>query len=315
MKNISAILCWVTFLCDLLLSIVVCLLLGYGVWVFIPLVHVLDEIFVITTFLVLISFALMISLASLIGCIGVARKNSGILFGSASFNTFVLLLLFNFIISICFSHLTIEDKLKADMQDSLESYNKNCSNGYSSPGWDTLQNEYECCGVENYTDWLNRTEESTPPYSCALKEARYKQSITFLADLRKSVLPNNIFKIGCFSSIKQSIYNNKFKLFLIAGLFELLTIFAITLTCYLGKKIRDIDMYYDPLLGHEDYELTKIVRNHQNQNGRNKNGTLKSSKYGTSKSSKFDRIRIKEDPNQNLAKIIQDDRLINFTVL
>ena len=251
----------------------------------------------------------MASVASLVGCIGVIRRNCGILFGSAAFNTFVLLLLFNFIICVCFSHHSIEAKIKEDMKRSLENYNKNISNGYSSPGWDTLQNEYECCGIDHYTDWLNRTDEVTPPYSCALKKLRKNQPIDFLSHLRKNIIPKYIHNLGCLSTIKQNIENHKLKLLLTAGCFELLIIFAITITCYLGKKIRDFDFYYDPLSGHEDYELTRIVRKHQNQKRRYSAGTLKGSR--------LDRIRVKEDPNQNIEKIasIIQNRPINHTVL
>ena len=315
-KGVSLILCWTTFLCDLILSIGVCVFLGYGVFLFIPLIHVLDDLFVSTTFIVGISFTLMISLASMVGCIGVVKKNCGILLGSAAFNTFTLLLIFNFIICVCFTHHSIEEKIKVDMFSSLERFNKNCTNGYSSPGWDTFQREYECCGVNHFSDWNNRTEIVTPPYSCATKEARKFKPIDFLNGLRKSAISNNVYNLGCFLAIKQNIENHKFKAYLITGIFELLIILAITFTCYLGKKIRDFDMCHDPLSGNEDYELTKIVRKHHLKNQGFKTGSLRSTRS--------DRIRFKEDLNQNFdnkkqdrhfTKAMQNERIINYTKL
>ena len=128
-KDVRLTLCCITFLCDLLLALAISVLLGYGICLLIPWIRVLNDVFLATTFIVGTSFSLMISLASLAGCIGAVKKNCGILFGSAAFNTFVLLLLFNFILCICFTRHSIEAKVKADMQTSLDGYNKNFTNG------------------------------------------------------------------------------------------------------------------------------------------------------------------------------------------
>ena len=304
MKTVSRTLCFLTFLFDLLLSLIVCLILGYGVWIFLPLIHVWNKTIVITTFIVSISFVLMISLASLIGCVGVCRKNAGILFASASFNTFVLLLLLNFIVFACFSREMIEEKVKTDMFQSLKEYNKSCTNGYSSPGWHALQLEYECCGVLEYQDWLNNSKEEIP-YSCALKEVRTKQPISFLTEIRKNLLPEKINTIGCLTRLKQNIKKGKINMFLFGGLLEVLVILAIVLTCYLGKKVRDIDMY-DPQLATEDFELTKILRKSQNR---------RHSRMGTLKGSRLDLLRGNDNPYPTLTHSIHDERLINFAKL
>ena len=315
-KGVSLTLCCITFLCDLLLALAVSVMLGYGICLLVPWIHVLNDVFLATTFIVGTSFSLMISLASLVGCIGAVKKNCGILFGSAAFNIFVLLLLFNFILCICFARYSIEAKIKTDMQTSLDGYDKNCTNGYSSTGWDTLQRAIGCCGIDNFTDWESRTNESVPPYSCALEEKRTKQSIDFLNHLRKSEIINYVYNTGCLLAVKQNIEIHKPKLILIAGIFELLIILSITVTCYLGKKIRDLDLNHDPMSGHEDYELTRIVRRHQHLNGINKTGSLRSTRS--------DRIRFMEDINENFtnkgqernfAKAMRDERIINYTKL
>ena len=314
--GVSVTLRCITFICDLLLALAVSLLLGYGICLLIPWIYVLNDVFVATTFIVGTSFSLMISLASIIGCVGAVKKNCGILFGSAAFNTFVLFLLFNFTLCICFTRHSIEDKIKKDMQTSFDGYNRNCTNGYSSPGWDTLQRAIGCCGIDNFTDWESRTGESVPPYSCALEEKRTNQSIDFLTHLRKSEIINYVYNTGCLLAVKQNIEIHKSKLILIAGLFELLIILSITVTCYLGKKVRDLDINHDPMAGHEDYELSRIVRNYNHLNGINKNGSLRSTRS--------DRIRFMEDSNQNFtnkgqernfAKAMRDERIINYTKL
>ena len=310
MKTVSGLLCWVTFLFDLLLPVTVFLLLGYGIWLFIPFIHVLDTTVVVTTFIVVISFGVMISLASLVGCLGTLKKNCGILFSSASFNIFVVLMLLNFIIGVCFSRQPLEGMMKTNMYTSLTEYNGSCSNGYSTLGWDRLQSEYECCGVIDYTDWFKSTHVAIP-YSCSLKDVRKDKPMDFLKTLRRNVLPKYVNKNGCYTVIQRKIDEHKMELGLVGLVFEFLIIVAITLTCYLGKKLRDIDEYI-PQFATEDFQLTNIVRRNANR----------VSQTGSIKGSRIDRIRTNLDPQLRFNKgstsnlgSIHDERLINYTKL
>ena len=304
MKTISKVLCCVTFICNSFLSLVACLLVGYGVWLLVPIIHVWSENFIITTFIILLSFGIMISLASMSACLGVCKTNCGILFASASFNTFNLTLILNFIIGLCFFRHDIEEKVQSDMFQSLADYNRSLTNGYSSPGWDMLQSAYGCCGVVEYQDWLNKSEKFVP-YPCSMEAKRDKQPINFLEEIRKTELPNFINTVGCFKTFQRNAEENSMLIILGCGIFELVIILSIVLTCYLGKKIRDNDMY-EPQLANEDFELTNIVRK-SHQKGRNPNGTLKGAR--------IDVLRGIDNPYPSLTHSIHDERLINYTKL
>ena len=238
MKQVSGLLCGIAFLFNFLLHSAVCLLLGYSLWLFIQVMHVLGTNVVAISFTVIITFCVNISLASLLGCWGAWKKNCRLLFASASFNTFMFLMILNFILGFCFSPETIENAIKKDMHNTLRNYHKNDTNGYSTPGWDKFQTELECCGVVGYKDWFNSTEGAVP-YSCARRNVSNQMPMNVLLDLRQSALPKYIYTNGCFNAIKRKIEDSKTQSAIAGVSFESLITLSIILTFYLAKKVRD----------------------------------------------------------------------------
>ena len=79
----------------------------------------------------------------------------------------IVIVLLQFIAAIvAFSlHNKAEDQLRTRLLKSMPNYGKTKVTGQ----WDRLQNIWQCCGVENATDWLKFGQLETPPKSCCVK--------------------------------------------------------------------------------------------------------------------------------------------------
>ena len=69
------------------------------------------------------------------------------------------------------------DKLDRNMKIGLETYGKEGQEKMTK-AWETVQVEMECCGMENFTDWVEEQVEIPP--SCYLQVWLYQECSTML---------------------------------------------------------------------------------------------------------------------------------------
>ncbi|XP_053570025.1 tetraspanin-36-like [Bombina bombina] len=74
--------------------------------------------------------------------------------------------------------LVYKDKLNPTLQANMQVlFQKDDGKGIESAAVDFLQKEIQCCGVRNYTDWMNNTwaqrqkSNTTVPVSCCMKNS------------------------------------------------------------------------------------------------------------------------------------------------
>jgi len=100
--------------------------------------------------IVVIVFSSVVVLISFLGCCGAIKENKCMLM------TYIIFVILTVIALIAAAVLgftqDLESALKKPLLDSMENYGKDNSTTITE-SWDQLQTEFECCGVNNYTDW------------------------------------------------------------------------------------------------------------------------------------------------------------------
>ncbi|XP_067913062.1 leukocyte surface antigen CD53-like [Heterodontus francisci] len=141
-----------------------------------------------------------------LGCMGAIKENKCLLL-----SFFILLLLILMIevtaaIILFFYETQINNYVKDDMKLGL----KNKNNTGIMEAWDKIQEQLQCCGVVNYTDWGD-----TVPRSCCQEKATSCNS-------------TNYFSKGCYGRIRDGFESN----FLTIGI----TIICVSIVQVLGMS-------------------------------------------------------------------------------
>ncbi|PIO32676.1 hypothetical protein AB205_0217190 [Aquarana catesbeiana] len=71
--------------------------------------------------------------------------------------------------------LTFHSYAQEDLKKGLALYQTKDNLGLTN-AWDIVQTEFRCCGVKNYTDWLEMRNSSTVPHSCCTEHSASCQS-------------------------------------------------------------------------------------------------------------------------------------------
>jgi len=194
-------------------------------------------------FLLIIAGALVL-ITGVLGCIGAIQKNQKLL--TVYFVLLVVIFLAEFVAGIlAYTYReSIEEKLTDDLKSHLnKNYNRT---GYESltAATDKMQQEFQCCGVEDYLDWQDsyfikqKTTELKTPTSCCK---------TVSDDCSKSDHPSNIYrvlgakKMGCLSQLIDYFKNHLFILCITGISVALLEILVMVLSCCLKKSIKKED--------------------------------------------------------------------------
>ena len=113
----------------------------------------------------------------------------------------------------------LADSIEVNMRAGLRNYNKTGYAGVTET-WDYVQQELECCGVTNITDW-----QSVVPQSC------YPQH------------SEQAFTQGCLS-VMEDVFVDNFG-YVAAGILGLgvVELTAILLSCYLADRINRMKNY------------------------------------------------------------------------
>lgn len=118
--------------------------------------------------ILVIIVGVLIFLIAFFGCCGAIRENYCLTM------TFAVSLAIIFILEIA-GGITgfvlrdkIEDDVKGVLTDAMRNYNESHHEGVTK-SWNKLQEEFSCCGVNNYTDWNTTRGLSAPPVSCCAK--------------------------------------------------------------------------------------------------------------------------------------------------
>ena len=192
---------------------------------------------------VLIGIGLCISIIHLLGCFGIFSENSSILYVFS----IILGLLLVTEITAAFLMFVFSGHAKQFVQNTLRKsfwkYN-HLNDDFIRTGWENIQIKFGCCGVDNFTDWINTTfyngTGQMTPESCCEKSCSS-------GILDKESYNQTFYKEGCLVKLDAILENNVKWIVTMLSLISVLQLSATLLACYLGKKFMKNRNWYSML--------------------------------------------------------------------
>lgn len=176
--------------------------------------------------IVLIAVGFIVFLISFLGCCG-AIRNSNVMVMS-----FAILLIIIFVLELTAAvaayvlRADVHDMVQNGLNKTILSYNNNTQ---FKEGWNILQHDFECCGVNGPEDWKNVFKNTTLPDVCC-PDKDVKESCTMGTTQH--------YTEGCLKKFENTIQNKA----LLAGGIALavcfIQIIGVILACCLGKALR-----------------------------------------------------------------------------
>lgn len=194
--------------------------------------HEFDELMNNKYFLIsdlLIVIGVVIFFIAFFGCCGAMKENS------CMTNTYSVLLIIIFILELAIgiSGVLLKNNTEAFLEDKLkttmEQY-RNVSFNETTVVWDSIQKEFQCCGVESYKDWYNVTvlNNSLPISCCAIPPGA-----TVLM-----CLPEHAYSEGCLDKFGDFIKENVSYVEGVGIGLAVIQLLGIIFSCLLAKYIR-----------------------------------------------------------------------------
>lgn len=165
--------------------------------------------------IVLIVIGLIIACVGICGCCGALRKNVCLL------KTFALFLGLVVLCEVCVAvagyayRSKVKNALSTGLRETMKEYK---NGGVLQNSWDQMQENFECCGNRNYTDWFHvlwsknavvDSANSTVPKSCCWKQQDNCNS--YLHVQNQTEVAKWIYMEGCYDHIT-NFFQSKFAL-------------------------------------------------------------------------------------------------------
>ncbi|XP_055959332.1 CD63 antigen-like [Patella vulgata] len=160
---------FIIFAFNFIFVLVACGLIGLGIYIQVQLSEFFD--FFGNQFagpgIVLIVIGFVIFIVATFGCCGALKENY------CCIMTFAVLLGVIFIIQIAAGisgfvlRESMRDQVVVILKGAEHNYGKDGKGGVTK-AWDKLQQKFECCGVENYTEWYSLLTPKLVPTSCCV---------------------------------------------------------------------------------------------------------------------------------------------------
>jgi len=156
--------------------------------------------------ILLLSIGALVTFVSVIGCTGACVKSRCLLMSYLL--TVVLILTLQLLVAIC--AFLYREPIAAALHDELmtnlkNEYEMSPDNGNSvKRSWDMMQNQFQCCGVDNYADWYDAKAwpgKNYVPESCCMDA----NATAVYGGCGRTDNPGMWFKQGCLDKIKAAI--------------------------------------------------------------------------------------------------------------
>eukprot|EP00914_Ancora_sagittata_P019615 GHVO01039114.1.p1 GENE.GHVO01039114.1~~GHVO01039114.1.p1 ORF type:complete len:265 (-),score=24.99 GHVO01039114.1:41-754(-) len=178
--------------------------------------------------ILLIVVGSIIFIIGFFGCCGAYKENYCMVM------TFAVLLALIFILEIAagITAYVLRDKVDGFVKDSLDTALLKYDTDHPAvvEAWDKAQVEFQCCGVNNYTDWSGQGTigVNQVPVSCCLEGT----------DCATNPKPNTVYSDGCMEKFTSWIEEN---IFIIGGVgigLAFVQLLGIILAVCLGRSIK-----------------------------------------------------------------------------
>ncbi|XP_007664967.1 leukocyte surface antigen CD53 [Ornithorhynchus anatinus] len=152
---------YVLFFFNLLFWVCGCCILGFGIYLLILDTYgaLIQQLPSLTLGNVLIIVGCVIMVLAFLGCMGAIKENKCLLM--SFFVILLLILLAEVILAILLFmyEKKVDDYVNTELKDSFQHYHKDNA---TKNAWDAVQQQLQCCGVNNGTDWNGPRPDSCP---------------------------------------------------------------------------------------------------------------------------------------------------------
>jgi len=193
-----------------------------------------DYVF-LTTFIIVIG--IIIFVIAFFGCCGSCSENTCMVYTFAFLLFFILLAQFGAAIAAFVLEIDPGQVLETNMEKALVDYGVEDHEVITNT-WDAVQEELECCGVTNFTDWrqTERFQSGGVPDSCC------KNKVSLCG--QPGFDPSSIYTRGCLDLVNSVFVDNMSIVGVVALVFALVEMVGIIMACTLGDRIHRAKHYH-----------------------------------------------------------------------
>ena len=175
----------------------------------------------------------LITMISFFGCCAAITDNKCMMWTFATLMALILVAEIGVAISVVIYRGKAYDIVQDTMKIGLKAYNVDGKESVSD-GWDHIQTEFQCCGVNNSTDWttsiaFNNTENV--PSSCCVK-----QESGCGVGTNKSPF-TDLHPHGCFEKFEKFVEDNLLVVGGVGIVFIIVQLIVVITGCCLAKKV------------------------------------------------------------------------------
>ncbi|KAJ6654388.1 hypothetical protein lerEdw1_006981 [Lerista edwardsae] len=192
----------------------------------------------------------IIMVVGFLGCLGAATEHRCLLL------TFFLVLSTLFLLELVglLVFVTCRDKFdsyaQSNLKEGLKLY-KTEGNLRLTNAWDHVQNEFRCCGVQNYTDWFEVHNGTWVPESCCLERSSTckADSTTWWKEVRSGTVDHVAFTFRflqpCYEKVKRWLGENISAMGIFAACIIVVQVLGIVFSMLMYCQVRRAEKYYD----------------------------------------------------------------------
>jgi tetraspanin-4 len=228
---------FVFFAFNVLFWLLGCAILGIGIWLQVSkgaYASLSPSFNFLSATVLCIAAGILVLLVGFFGCCGAIMENKCLLM------TYFILVIVIFILEIVsvvlvfINRLEIQTLVSAELKKGIKKqYRKTDDEEGLKAAWAYVQSSFQCCGVDNYTDWYQPDSNKVPRECC--------RNITNCKDEDS---PADWYPKGCLEELKMSFTQNLYILGILAICIAVVQILGLVASMALFCCLRQ-DKYYD----------------------------------------------------------------------
>ncbi|TDG46273.1 hypothetical protein AWZ03_007349 [Drosophila navojoa] len=190
------------------------------------------KFFSIPTFLIVIGAFIIV--ITFFGCWGALKENYCLIL------SFSIMLFIIFILELAagISGYVLRNDaynlIDAKLNQSMSSYSNMPVNDVTKL-WDVVQRNFDCCGINNATDWSDHLKDNQLPLSCC--KIQYGTIGTFSC-LQSTYNEDMNTHLGCLKGFSDYIANHAVSLGAAGVVIAIIQFFGVIFACYIAREIK-----------------------------------------------------------------------------
>ncbi|XP_017779846.1 PREDICTED: CD63 antigen-like [Nicrophorus vespilloides] len=177
----------------------------------------------------LIAIGAIIFIIAFFGCCGAVKQNYCMIITFSTLLILIFVLEFAAGIAGYVLRSQTEQFLNTSMHTSLSKYNKS-NNNEVAVIWDTMQKNLNCCGVQDYQDWI-KAYDALPMSCCDIQNGL--MSVAQCNNATETLHQN-----GCINNLDGYISGHALTIATIGLIFAFIQMMGILCSCYLSKQVK-----------------------------------------------------------------------------